>query len=73
MSMDFGFDVISAEEYERQRALYGPLTESLRKLIAAGIHTEVDEETVAIGAGRDRGGDTNAREQATRRDVDAAS
>ena len=24
--MDFGFDVISAEEYERQRALYGPLT-----------------------------------------------
>ena len=29
MSMDFAFDVISAEEYERQRALYGPLTESL--------------------------------------------
>jgi len=46
MSMDFGFDVISAQEYERQRALYGPLTESLRKLIAAGIHTEIDEETV---------------------------
>jgi acyl-coenzyme A thioesterase PaaI-like protein len=44
--MDFGFDVISAEEYERQRALYGPLTEALRKLIAAGIHTEIDEATV---------------------------
>ena len=44
--MDFGFDVISAEEYERQRALYGPLTEALRKLIDAGIHTEVDEDTV---------------------------
>ena len=46
MSMDFGFDVISADEYERQRGLYGPLTEALRKLITAGIHTEVDEDTV---------------------------
>lgn len=44
--MDFGFDVISAEEYERQRELYGPLTEALRRLIGAGIHTEVDEDTV---------------------------
>jgi acyl-coenzyme A thioesterase PaaI-like protein len=44
--MDFGVDVISAAEYERQRALYGPLTEALRKLITAGIHTEVDEATV---------------------------
>ena len=44
--MDFGFAVISAEEYERQRELYGPLTEALRKLIGAGIHTEVDEDTV---------------------------
>jgi acyl-coenzyme A thioesterase PaaI-like protein len=46
VSMDFGFDVISAQEYERQRELYGPLTEAVRKLIAAGIHTEVDEDTV---------------------------
>ena len=44
--MDFGIDVISAEEYERQRELYGPLTDALRKLIGAGIHTEVDEDTV---------------------------
>lgn len=44
--MDFGFDVISSEEYERQRALYGPLTEALRRLIAAGIHTEIEEATV---------------------------
>jgi acyl-coenzyme A thioesterase PaaI-like protein len=44
--MEFGFGVISAEEYERQRALYGPLTESVRRLIDAGLHTEVDEETV---------------------------
>ncbi len=47
MSMDFGFDVISEEEYQRQRALYGPLTESLRKLIDAALHTEVDERTVS--------------------------
>ena len=33
--MDFGFDVITAEEYERQHALYGPLTQALGKLIAA--------------------------------------
>jgi acyl-coenzyme A thioesterase PaaI-like protein len=45
MSMDFGFDVISAEEYERQRVLYQPLTDAIRKLIGAGIHTDVDEAT----------------------------
>jgi acyl-coenzyme A thioesterase PaaI-like protein len=45
MSMDFGFDVISAEEYERQRVLYEPLTDAIRKLIDAGIHTDVDEAT----------------------------
>jgi acyl-coenzyme A thioesterase PaaI-like protein len=47
MSMDFGFDVISEDEYQRQRALYGPLTESLRKLIDAALHTEADERTVS--------------------------
>ena len=45
MSMDFGFDVISAEEYDRQRVLYEPLTAAIRKLIDAGIHTEIDEAT----------------------------
>jgi acyl-coenzyme A thioesterase PaaI-like protein len=44
--MDFGLDLITAEEYERQRALYGPLTDAMRKLIGAGIRTEVDEDTV---------------------------
>ena len=44
MSMDFGFDVISADEYERQRKLYQPLTAAIRSLIDAGIHTDVDEE-----------------------------
>jgi hypothetical protein len=44
--MDFGFEVISAQEYERQRALYGPLTESLRKLIDAGLRTDAHGTTV---------------------------
>lgn len=44
--MDFGFDLITEDEYQRQRALYGPLTESLRKLIEAALHTQVDEATV---------------------------
>ena len=45
MSMDFGFEVISAEEYDRQRVLYEPLTAAIRRLIDAGIHTDVDEDT----------------------------
>jgi acyl-coenzyme A thioesterase PaaI-like protein len=45
MSMDFGFDVISAQEYDRQRLLYEPLTAAIRRLIDAGIHTDVDETT----------------------------
>ena len=36
MSMDFGFDVISEEEYQRQHALYGPLTEALRNIRTLG-------------------------------------
>lgn len=47
MSMDFGFDVITDDEYERQRALYGPLTEAVRRLIYASLHTEIDAHTVA--------------------------
>jgi acyl-coenzyme A thioesterase PaaI-like protein len=43
--MDFGFDMISAQEYERQRVLYEPLTDAIRSLIDAGIHTDVDEAT----------------------------
>ena len=41
--MEFPFDVISEDEYARQRASYAPLTESLRGLIDAGIHTAVDD------------------------------
>lgn len=44
--MDFTFEAISSEEYERQRASYEPLTDVLRTLIDVGIHTEVDDDTV---------------------------
>lgn len=44
--MNFPVEVISAEEYDRHRAVYEPLTEALRKLIDVGIHTEADEDTV---------------------------
>ncbi|MCV7281452.1 PaaI family thioesterase [Mycolicibacterium flavescens] len=45
--MDFGVDVISEDEYRRQRALYGPLTESVRRLINASLNTVVDADAVA--------------------------
>jgi acyl-coenzyme A thioesterase PaaI-like protein len=45
MNMDVPFDFISDEEYERQRALHGPLTQAMRDLIDAGIRTDVDEVT----------------------------
>lgn len=38
---------VSSEEVERMRAVYQPLTESVRDLIDATIRTEVDEDTVA--------------------------
>ncbi|WP_304117289.1 PaaI family thioesterase [Mycolicibacterium bacteremicum] len=37
---------ISADEHDRQRALYGPLTEAIRKLVDAGIRTGADDDTV---------------------------
>jgi hypothetical protein len=44
--MDLSFTTVSAEEYERLCALYDPLTQSLRRLIDAGIRTGVDEQTL---------------------------
>lgn len=44
--MDFAFTTVSAEEYARLCAMYEPLTQSLRRLIDAGIRTGVDEETL---------------------------
>jgi acyl-coenzyme A thioesterase PaaI-like protein len=44
--MDFAFTAVTVEEYERMCELYAPLTQSLRRLVAAGIHTGVDEQTI---------------------------
>lgn len=43
--MEFAFEAISAEEFDRQRSAYEPLTDALRRLIEVGIHTAVDEAT----------------------------
>lgn len=49
--MEFAFDVISAEDYARERASYEPLTDALRSLIDVGIHTAVDDATVQEALG----------------------
>jgi acyl-coenzyme A thioesterase PaaI-like protein len=46
MTMDWAFDVITAEEHERLQALYQPLTQAVRDLIDASIRTGVDEATI---------------------------
>lgn len=47
MSSDWPFDVIGAQEYERLRGLYEPLTQAIRDLVDAGIRTGVDDDTIA--------------------------
>lgn len=44
--MEFTLEDISDEEIARRRALYEPLTDSVRELIDAVIRTEVDDDTV---------------------------
>ena len=41
------FDVLSAADADRVRALYAPLAESIRELIDVVIRTEADEDVVA--------------------------
>lgn len=43
--LDFTLENISAEDVERLRAVYEPLTRSVRELIDATIRTEVDANT----------------------------
>lgn len=45
--LDFTLENISIEDLDRLRAIYEPLTRSVRELIDATIRTEVDAETVA--------------------------
>lgn len=44
--MDFDFDAIPAEEYERLQTRHAPLTQAVRDLIDAGIHTAADPDTL---------------------------
>jgi acyl-coenzyme A thioesterase PaaI-like protein len=46
LNKDVTFDFISEDEYHRLRGLYEPMTQSLRRLIDAGIRTGVDDETI---------------------------
>ena len=45
--LDWTLENLSADDVARLRAIYEPLTESVRELIDATIRTEVDAETVA--------------------------
>ena len=45
---DYVFEEVPAAEIERQRALYGPLAQSVRELADAVIRTEVDDEDVRL-------------------------
>jgi thioesterase superfamily protein len=40
------YEVMSADEHDRLTALYGPLTDAVRDLIDATIHTEADQDTI---------------------------
>lgn len=44
--LDFSADTLSPDEAERLRALYEPLTQSVRKLIEATARSDVDADTV---------------------------
>jgi acyl-coenzyme A thioesterase PaaI-like protein len=44
--MDFSFEAITADELDRLTALYGPLSESVRRLITASLRTGADEATI---------------------------
>ncbi|GFG55138.1 thioesterase [Mycolicibacterium agri] len=45
-SADFSFEEISADELNRLQALYGPLTDAVRRVVQAGIRTGADEQTI---------------------------
>jgi thioesterase superfamily protein len=40
------YEVMTADEHDRLTALYGPLTDAVRDLIDATIHTEADQDTI---------------------------
>ncbi|MGC4961808.1 PaaI family thioesterase [Gordonia sp. DT218] len=50
--MEFTLEDISTQEFERRRALFGPLADSVRELIDAVIRTEVDEDVIRDAHGQ---------------------
>jgi acyl-coenzyme A thioesterase PaaI-like protein len=67
-SIEFSFEEISAAEHERLKALHSPLTQSVRRLIQAGIRSGADEEAlreaqVLVDAAVERLGGTGNSEQ----------
>jgi Thioesterase superfamily len=42
----FTYESISAEEFDRQKALYTPFTQSIRELLDAAIRTEADDDII---------------------------
>ena len=46
--LDFPVENLSAEDVERLRAIFEPLTNSVRELVDATIRTEMDAEAVAL-------------------------
>ena len=52
--LDFTLEDLSAEDVERLRTVYRPLTEAVRELIDATIRSEVDADVVAEATRRPR-------------------
>jgi acyl-coenzyme A thioesterase PaaI-like protein len=44
--IEFSFEEISVAEHERLQVLYSPLTDSIRRLVQAGIQSGADEATI---------------------------
>lgn len=44
--MQFTYESISGEEFDRQKSLYGPFTDAVRDLLDAAIRTEVDADVI---------------------------
>jgi acyl-coenzyme A thioesterase PaaI-like protein len=44
--IEFSFEEISAAEHDRLQVLYSPLTDSIRRLVQAGIQSGADETTI---------------------------
>ena len=44
--MEIPYEVMSADEHDRLAGLYGPLTDAVRELMDATIHTEADQDAI---------------------------